>query len=50
MSKVTAGDTVDSLDVDICATWAAIQGLTEMPKDIQQKRVPQFVMNIITQL
>ena len=39
MSKVTAGDTdIDSLDVDICATWAAIQGLTEILKDICNKK------------
>ncbi len=35
MSKVTAGDSdISSLDIDICATWAAIQGLTNILKDI----------------
>lgn len=39
MSKVTASDLdIDSLDIDICATWAAIQGLTETLKSICSKK------------
>ena len=30
MSKVTGGDTdVESLQIDVCATWASVQGLLD---------------------